>query len=321
MAALVLSPTPDAARGFTCGGTVIAPRRVLTAAHCVLGDAPSELTVLVGRQRLSESGGRTIPVAGIAVFPGYVEAQRQPLDAAIVTLAEDAGVEPVRLATAADAAAQSPGTPAWVAGWGQLEAKPTPGGTNYYADRLRELQLPVVSDEACEAAFGAGNESLTYRPRYKLCAGTGAGTSGGCYGDSGGPLAVETPAGWLQVGIVETGDACAAPGFYDIYTRVDRISAFARRSGLTQQPYPLAAPRVRGKLKAGARVRCASGRWANRPASYTYTWYRLSSGRPLAFSDVRHKVTHADAESGLTCSVLAINAGGYYEAYAAPLTP
>ncbi len=76
---------------------MIAPRRVLTAAHCVLGNAPSELTVVVGRQRLSESGGRTIPVAGIAVFPGYVEAQRQPLDAAIVTLAEDAGVAPVRL--------------------------------------------------------------------------------------------------------------------------------------------------------------------------------------------------------------------------------
>ena len=321
MAALVSPYSSDAAQGFTCGGTVIAPRRVLTAAHCVLGVAPSELAVVVGRQRLSQPGGKTIPVAGIAVFPGYVDSQRQPLDAAIVTLAEDAGVAPVRLATAADAAAWAPGTASWVAGWGQLEAKPTAGGTNYYADRLRELQLPLVSDEACEAAYGAGNEAVAYRPQYNLCAGTGTGTTGGCYGDSGGPLAVETPAGWVQVGIVETGDACASPGFYDIYTRADRISAFARRSGLTQQPYPLAAPHVRGKLKAGARVRCASGRWANRPRTYVYTWYRLSSGRSLAVSDVRHTVTHADAESGLTCSVLAINAGGFYEAYAAPLTP
>lgn len=321
MAALVSPYSPDAARGFTCGGTVIAPRRVLTAAHCVLGVAPAELAVVVGRQRLSESGGKTIPVAGIAVFPGYVDDRRRPLDAAVITLAEDAGVAPVRLATAADAAAWAPGTAAWVAGWGQLEAKPTPGATNYYADRLREVQLPLVSDEACEAAFGAGDGVVLYRPQYNRCAGTGAGTTGGCYGDSGGPLAVETPAGWLQVGIVETGDACAAPGFYDIYTRVDRISAFARRSGLTEQPYPLSPVRVRGKLKAGTRVRCASGRWANRPRSYLYSWYRFGGTRTLPDNDARHTLTRADAENGITCSVTAINAGGFYEAYAAPLTP
>jgi hypothetical protein len=132
---------------------------------------------------------------------------------------------------------------------------------------------------------------------------------------------VETPAGWLQVGIVETGDACASPGFYDIFTRVDRISAFARRSGLTQQPYPLSRPRLRGKLKAGTRVRCALGRWANRPTSYIYAWYRFGVTRPLLDDDASHKVTHADAENGITCKVFAFNAGGYYEANAAPLTP
>jgi hypothetical protein len=120
-----------------------------------------ELSVVVGRQRLSESGGRTIPVTGIALFSGYIGV-RQP----IVTLGEDAGVAPVRLATAADTAAPAPGTAAWVTGW-------------------------------------------------------------------------------VQVGIVETGDGCASPGFYDIFTRVDRISAFARGSGLTQQPYPLTRPRLR----------------------------------------------------------------------------
>jgi len=320
MVALVAPGMSDAAAGFACGGTVIAPRRVLTAAHCVSSVAPSELNVLVGRERLSESGGRTIPVTGIALFPGYIGV-RQPLDAAIVTLGEDAGVAPVRLATAADTAALAPGTAAWVTGWGQLEAKPTPGGTNYYADRLRELSLPIVSDEACEASFGAGDGALVYRPRYKLCAGTGTGTTGDCYGDSGGPLAVETPTGWVQVGIVETGDGCASPGFYDIFTRVDRISAFARRSGLTQQPYPLTRPRVRGKLKAGARVRCASGRWANRPTTYVYSWYRYGVTRPLPDVKASHRLTRADAENGITCTVLAFNSGGYYEAGAAPLTP
>jgi Trypsin len=228
-------------------------------------------------------------------------------------------VAPVRLPGPGDAAAWAPGAQASAAGWGQLEAGLTPGGTEYYADRLREVQLPLIGDDACERVYGAGNGSLDYRPQWNACAGgAGAGT---CYGDSGGPLAVATASGWLQVGITETGDACAAQGFFDIFTRADRVAAFARRANLTIQPYPTAPPRVVGRLVAGTRVSCAHGRWANRPSSYGVRWLEVETQDPklVGYGD-RHRVSTADVDHGLACEVTAGNAGGYDTAFSRPRT-
>jgi trypsin len=320
MVAIVGTYTTDAFRGETCGGTVIAPRRVLTAAHCVAGSAPAELKVIAGRTRLSQPGGHEVAVTGVAAFPGYVSGT-QFLDAAVLTLAEDAGVPPVRLATAADAATWAPGAPAWTAGWGRLNAAPTANQGSYYADRLRELQQPLVSDDACESIYGGGTGQVPYRPQWNLCAGTLAGGSGTCYGDSGGPLASLTPAGWVQIGIVLGGDGCAEAGYYDIYTRADRVDAFAHRAKLTFQPFPVSPPRIRGKLKEGARVKCVNGAWANRPTGFTVQWHRLNAPAALPDDRTSHKVSGADAAYGLECVVTAGNAGGFYEASSAPRRP
>jgi len=312
----------DAYRGQLCGGTLISPTRVLTAAHCVEGDAPPQIQVLVGRERLTQPGGRAVPVRSIALFPGYVS-DTEHLDAAILTLAEPAGVPPVRLATPADAAAWAPGTPAWVAGWGRLNANTTSSGGDYYGDRLRELQQPIASDDACESVYGGGTDDIPYRPQWTLCAGTAAGGAGPCYGDSGGPLAVQTPTGLMQIGIVLGGDGCAEPGYYDLYTRVDRISAFAHRAKLTLQPWATSPPRLRGRLRKGTRVTCETGTWADHPTGFNYSWFRIGETRPVPLLDAgrRHRVTAADAESGLICGVTGSNAGGSSGALSRPLLP
>lgn len=61
-----------------------------------------------------------------------------------------------------------------------------------------------------------------------MCAGTAQGVAGDCWGDSGGPLVTGGPDAWLQIGVVIGGDACAAKGYYDLYTHVDQVSAWAR---------------------------------------------------------------------------------------------
>jgi hypothetical protein len=251
-----------------------------------------------------------VPVAAISVFPGFVDDTQPGLDAAVLTLAADAGVPPVALAQPGQDGAWAPGTPAWTMGWGALHAHKSPGGAIFFADRLHELQLPVQGDDACENAFGLGWSDFPYRPAWLLCAGTGAGDTGPCFGDSGGPLIVGAPGAPLDVGVLSGGDSCAARGFYDLYARVDRIARFALGAALPVQPDPLARPRVVGPAVTGARLRCDRGRWGGGPARFSISWRRAGALGAIVGRGATHRLSPRDARTGLTCSVTARNRGG-----------
>ena len=309
MAAVLDAGEEDAPLAQFCGGAVIAPRRVLTAAHCVIDQDRGDIDVLVGRTRLSTRAGRRIAVKAISVFPGYVSGDTPSLDAAVIELREDARVAPLALARPGQEAAWAPGTLAWTMGWGQINARRSPAGFRYYADRLRELQEPVQGDDACENVFGIGFPQLPYRAAWLLCAGAAGDRAGSCYGDSGGPLVVGRPEGWLDVGIDVAGDACATPAYFDLNVRVDRISSFALSRSLAAQPSLVAAPRIRGRLRRGAHVRCTTGRWRGSPTSLTARWRRLGSHKVVGHGR-RHRVDRHDAARGLACSVTATSRGG-----------
>jgi secreted trypsin-like serine protease len=322
MAALI-EPSDDAFYGQFCGATVIGRRRLLTAGHCVLGERATGMTVLVGRSRLTERGGRQLPVTGISVFRAY-QGMAPGLDAAVVTVGSDIGLPAVALASAADEAALADGATAWTMGWGRLNGRRTPGGSFYTADRLRQLREPIVGDDACERVYGAGSNSLSYRPAWELCAGSGDATTGTCYGDSGGPLVVESPAGWTQVGIIQSGDGCASPGFFDLYTRVDRVRAFATADPLTIQPESLSPTRIRGRFAVGRVLTCVRGRFIGSPARYDAAWLWVTpSGEPtrIVGRSWRHTVTRMDRRHRLTCTVFAHNDGGTFAEQAQPLVP
>lgn len=322
MVALLDASERSAGWAQFCGGVVIAPRRVLTAGHCVMGQGTREIDVLVGRTRLTERVGRRLDVKAISVFPGYVDGQTPSLDAAVLTLAADAGVPALALARPGQEAAWAPDTLAWTMGWGRLNRRDSPGGNRYFADRLRELQEPVQSDDACESVFGLGFPEFPYLPDRVLCAGAVGDFAGTCAGDSGGPLVVAGPDGWLDVGIDVAGDACGAPGYFDLYTRVDRISSFALRAALIAQPDLVARPRVAGRLVAGARVRCLYGRWRGHRASFSVSWRRVGV-RPhrVLGRHRRYRLTRRDARAGVSCSVTAANRGGRVTVAARPLRP
>ena len=312
MVAVLDTSAPDAASGQFCGGVVIGRRRVLTAGHCVVDAGTRDIAVLVGRTRLSDGQGQRLPVTAISVFPGFVTNEQPGLDAAVLTVGADIGVAPVALARPGQDAAWAPGTPAWTMGWGLLNARRSPGGSRYYADRLHELQVPVQSDDACENAFGLGWIDFPYRPAWLLCAGTAAGDTGPCNGDSGGPLVVGSPGAWLDVGVLSGGDSCAARGYFDLYARVDRISDFALGAALAVQPDPLAGPRVIGRAVAGARVRCTHGRWRGSPAHFSVRWARRGAPAGTVIGrGATHRLSRRDARSGVSCAVTATNRGGH----------
>ena len=88
VAALLTRGEPDAFDAQFCGGTVIHPYWVVTAAHCVEGETPSTIDVLVGAQDLANPGAaQRIPVADIVTFPGY-DSPTSDGDIALLLLAQ-----------------------------------------------------------------------------------------------------------------------------------------------------------------------------------------------------------------------------------------
>jgi len=323
MVAVLRGPARSAAKSFWCGATVIAPRRVLTAGHCVKRVPTSALHVLVGRTRLTTHAGRRIRVTGVAVLPGFVSHRHKGLDAAVLTLARAVRVPPVRLARHGDRAAWRAGTSAWTMGWGQLNARLTRGREFYYADRLREVAVPIVGDDACERVYGLGAPGVIYRRSSIVCAGFPRGGAGTCFGDSGGPLVVPDGPGWLEVGIVQSGDACGERRYFDTYTRVDALRGFPLRRHLVLQPDPAVPPRIHGRLVAGHLLRCTRGRWRGSPARYAFRWARVAHRRIRRFGRPGrvHRVSAIDAHRGIACLVTARNAGGVNRALSRPLLP
>jgi len=209
---------------FICGGTLIAPQRVVTAAHCTSGSAGS-LKVLVGTQLLS-SGGSILDVSSYADHPSY-SSTTDRFDAAVLELATpgvDAGGQPLQLIGeegSADDALWAAGDPLAISGWGSTSED------GDVSNQLQEARAPRVADSTCGQSdyYGSAFDAGTM-----VCAGLEAGGVDTCQGDSGGPLAASTsdpppvsennPSQWRLVGITSWGIGCARPKKPGVYTRV-----------------------------------------------------------------------------------------------------
>ncbi|WP_435223592.1 S1 family serine peptidase [Streptomyces sp. Tue6028] len=205
--------------GQFCGGVVISPSKVLTAAHClgtdVLGTPPrqvADLKVIAGRGDLLSDSGKEIAVRDVWVNPDY-DSYTNAGDYGVVTLTSPLPESSViRMAPSGDSAYQ-PGTDAEVYGWGDTT------GFGTYPHSLRAAGVQVLPDSACEAAYPGGEEG-TYRSASMLCAGEAAGGHDACQGDSGGPLVAQ---GKL-IGLVSWGSGCGQPGSPGVYTRVADVA-------------------------------------------------------------------------------------------------
>lgn len=199
--------------GPWCGASLVAPTKLVSAAHCFRGDEEAEYTAVAGASDLTSLDRIVSEVEEVWVHPSYRDVTRG-YDVAVLTLSAPIDAPPVSLAVPGDEDLYDEGTMATTLGWGNTEEGGEP------STELMKVDVPVTSGETCGEAFGE-----SYEAEAMVCAGYPEGGKDACQGDSGGPLVID---GKLA-GVVSWGRGCARPGIPGVYTRLITYSELIER--------------------------------------------------------------------------------------------
>ncbi|KAH8401366.1 hypothetical protein KR009_004948, partial [Drosophila setifemur] len=200
-----------------CGGAILSPTIILTAAHCVLEYSKPQYYMIRAGSSEWASGGSYVRIRRIIPHPKFHEPTRMNNDIALVQLQTplvyNQAIQPISLVTKEDRI--QPMAQLFVSGWGSMSVSQLQP-----EKRLRYTVVQRRDQDQCARNYvGGGTVTSTM-----FCAGTQMGGRDSCQGDSGGPLVTSIDGRMKIMGIVSWGFGCANAIFPGVYTKVSEYN-------------------------------------------------------------------------------------------------
>ncbi|XP_050554895.1 trypsin, alkaline B-like isoform X2 [Spodoptera frugiperda] len=201
-----------------CVGTIVTTKSILTAAHCVYGDAVYKWRARAGSS-WANSGGTVYALNSFTIHPTFTF-RTMNNDIAIlrtpVVITNTNVIKPVSIAGVNYNLPDN--QVVWAVGWGTSLVGAAPD------EKLRHIEGRIISEHTCSSKYAAVGANVT---SDMLCFGWPYGVSRNrCQGDSGSPVYHHT----TLVGISSWGYGCDIPGYPGVNTRISKLSIWIQEN-------------------------------------------------------------------------------------------